>query len=694
MRGNTDKPISLLKEDEFQIEPYVKGLAEFIEECDTPMTIAIQGDWGCGKTSMMNMVGSYLKEKNVVGVWFNTWQFSQFNMDEQLAVTFLQHLIKKISDDISDKKIRDKVVNDLAPVMKTITIGMIKQFVGNDFGEMTKDLITKNQLDIIDQISKLKENLQELIKEATDEGKKRVVVFVDDLDRLQPVRAVELLEIMKLFMDCENCVFVMAIDTSVVFQGIREKYGNDMSDEKAQSFFDKMIQMPFKMPVAYYKLNDMMARVLEFLQDEALSEEEKKSYIQIFKKVTNGNPRSLKRLANSILLTEKVAEKKGIYNQQQEDIKTAIRRIWVILACIQLKYEVVYNFLVNDMDYQHMSNILRLRIYERTESDRVQKLLEELVNLGMPKIEVQDPFVFYDVFKQYHAALINYKNRVHAQGISQYTADMRLMEIITLNDAVGFRKEEQKENMEVPYVGDEENNIPKESTAYLYAGMCACGKFKEVYDNLISQGIFLPLKWIEQGERNTELETYRQNEQLGNEFDLFKRIDTFLNGYQDRTLDTKNWDNVLGGTEDIIKYTKEVRHDYVSARVECTIRFRRKERSLLLDVKMNNMEPIEQTTIFVNTLIDMYESLQKKCSKVLIPDLKGEIDDKRNQEGGITKLTISEFPILNESMADEIIKYLNDVFQNMENSYEKRELNYMELLVEDAIGRMNSFQKR
>lgn len=691
MRGNTDKPIRLLKEDEFQIEPYVKGLAEFIEECDTPMTIAIQGDWGCGKTSMMNMVGSYLKEKNVVGVWFNTWQFSQFNMDEQLAVTFLQHLIKKISDDISDKKIRDKVVNDLAPVMKTITIGMLKQFVGNDFGEMTKDLITKNQLNIIDQISKLKENLQELIKEATDEGKKRVVVFVDDLDRLQPVRAVELLEIMKLFMDCENCVFVMAIDTSVVFQGIREKYGNDMSDEKAQSFFDKMIQMPFKMPVAYYKLNDMMARVLEFLQDEALSEEEKKSYIQIFKKVTNGNPRSLKRLANSILLTEKVAEKKGIYNQQQEDIKTAIRRIWVILACIQLKYEVVYNFLVNDMDYQHMSNILRLRIYERTESDRVQKLLEELVNLGMPKIEVQDPFVFYDVFKQYHAALINYKNRVHTQGISQYTADMRLMEIITLNDAVGIRKEEQKEDMEVLYVGDEENNIPKESTAYLYAGMCACGKFKEVYDNLISQGIFLPLKWIEQGERNTELETYRQNEQLGNEFDLFKRIDTFLNGYQDRTLDTKNWDNVLGGTEDIIKYTKEVRHDYVSARVECTIRFRRKERSLLLDVKINNMEPIEQTTIFVNTLIDMYEGLQKKCSKVLIPDLKGEIDDKRNQEGGITKLTISEFPILNESMADEIIKYLNEVFQNMENLYEKRELNYMELLVEDAIGRMNSF---
>lgn len=103
MRGNTDRPVEILGKDEFQIEPYVTGLAEFIEECDTPMTIAIQGDWGCGKTSMMNMTRDYLKaKKDIVDVWFNTWQFSQFNMDEQLAVTFLQHLIGELSKGIAD----------------------------------------------------------------------------------------------------------------------------------------------------------------------------------------------------------------------------------------------------------------------------------------------------------------------------------------------------------------------------------------------------------------------------------------------------------------------------------------------------------------------------------------------------------------------------------------------------------------
>ena len=56
MNGFTDKPTSTIKEDSFQVEQYISGLSEFILSCYTPMTIAIQGDWGSGKTSMMNMI--------------------------------------------------------------------------------------------------------------------------------------------------------------------------------------------------------------------------------------------------------------------------------------------------------------------------------------------------------------------------------------------------------------------------------------------------------------------------------------------------------------------------------------------------------------------------------------------------------------------------------------------------------------
>ena len=81
--------------------------------------------------------------------------------------------------------------------------------------------------DFADEVVELKNDFSNLINQVTEGTNRRFVIFIDDLDRLQPVHAVELLEVLKIFVDCENCVFVLAIDTSVVFQGIREKYGKD-----------------------------------------------------------------------------------------------------------------------------------------------------------------------------------------------------------------------------------------------------------------------------------------------------------------------------------------------------------------------------------------------------------------------------------------------------------------------------------
>ena len=49
--------------DEFKIDEYILGLSNFISGCETPLTLAIQGDWGTGKTSIMYQVEEKLKEK-------------------------------------------------------------------------------------------------------------------------------------------------------------------------------------------------------------------------------------------------------------------------------------------------------------------------------------------------------------------------------------------------------------------------------------------------------------------------------------------------------------------------------------------------------------------------------------------------------------------------------------------------------
>ncbi len=95
-QGLTDEAA---EKDLFGIQEYIDGLAAFIKSCNTPMTISIQGAWGTGKTSIMQIINNTLKqgEQTTYSIWFNTWQFSQFNMDDELAVSLLSCLLGELS---------------------------------------------------------------------------------------------------------------------------------------------------------------------------------------------------------------------------------------------------------------------------------------------------------------------------------------------------------------------------------------------------------------------------------------------------------------------------------------------------------------------------------------------------------------------------------------------------------------------
>ena len=669
MRGNTDRPVEVLGKDEFQIEPYVTGLAEFIEECDTPMTIAIQGDWGCGKTSMMNMTRDCLKaRKDIVDVWFNTWQFSQFNMDEQLVVTFLQHLIGELSEGIADVDLKEKLKDKFKPIMKSIAVGMTKQFIGSDIGDVVDSALTKNELDIVDKISELKRNFQELVQKTTAGGEKRVVVFIDDLDRLQPVRAVELLEILKLFVDCDNCVFVMAIDTSVVFQGIREKYGENMSDEKAQSFFDKMIQMPFKMPVAYYKLGGMMERLLDFLQEESLTTKEKAEYVALFKKVTNGNPRSLKRLANTILLTEKVTEKKEIYLDEPEDRKLIIRQILVTLSCIQMKYEWAYNFLVNDMTYKRMDAILGMNLPGIDDSKRGEVLIERLIEQGMPRFEIEDKLVFYDVITLYIKTLKAYIACSARYDISQKPAIEQLLRIVTMNNSAEDSDKLPKRNAERTTGAETSQKTP---FRYECLAKCVEGKYEEVYGLLTQRGLYLPLDSLGKvGDGYEAIKEMKKDIIPLEQCVLYQKIDDVLSQYdKERTIVKK---------EDCahIVYKKSYKAACITIRLE----YHYGNRSLTLQGKVtdNNLKPMEETTVLLDKLLWLHGKAQEMYSEKLIKDIPERmIEKKLNSEGGIVQLGFNEFPVLTEEMADAIVEYAVFAFKNLENYYENSGTTYI-----------------
>lgn len=341
--GYPDKPVNSLKNDLFSIETYIDGLCQFIKNCDTPMTISIQGDWGSGKTSMMNMICEKM-EQDICPVWFNTWQFSQFSFGNSLVFSMMTVLLNELG---CEKDSINKVLGGLLSFAKSATIGTVDHFVGGYAADKVNAVLnpdTDATVDYANEIMQLKTKFQAAVNKKIDVDKKsRVVVFVDDLDRLQPTKAIELLEALKLFLDCENCVFVLAVDYEVVTMGIKQKFGEDVSKEKGRSFFDKIIQLPFKMPVAQYDIKKYVADSLakmNFKNDE--------STLALFERLIQHsigfNPRSMKRLFNTFQLLYIISS--GSVEGADEVIR---QKVLFASICLQMSFENVYRYFMSSI---------------------------------------------------------------------------------------------------------------------------------------------------------------------------------------------------------------------------------------------------------------------------------------------------------------------------------------------------------
>lgn len=285
-------------EDKLGCQKYYDGIADFILHCDTPMTVAIEGDWGSGKSSAMNIIQKKLKEKNDLGetrcilVSYNAWKFSKYGT-ERFDVTWLnvglyQQVSLACGKNITSDTIKSKFAKNAGNVA-TALFGAIG-------GENSADAVSEIVDGIKDKtysIEKVIKHIRETASEQKDKGK-RIIIFIDDLDRLKPEDAVDFLEYIKAFMDCEGIVFVLAVDFEVVWSGVKAKYGADIEEEKARQFFDKIIQLPFEVPVIQYDIKKIVEDCVH-ADDNTIER-----YIEVIEGIleNNKNPRTIKRAFN------------------------------------------------------------------------------------------------------------------------------------------------------------------------------------------------------------------------------------------------------------------------------------------------------------------------------------------------------------------------------------------------------------
>ena len=349
-----DKPAA---RDYLDYNSYAATLADLIDKTQTPLTVGVFGAWGSGKTTLMGMIESALREiektpdgRRFMLVRFEAWKYYK---EDALWRAMLLRVLDALRPDVKGEAKLTKSIDTLeqslyrnvewkekggltidwpklakagasgalkmtfafVPGVSTLTeavkaaqgaIG--KGDVAGDASSIAdafqRDMIVhhRNQLSSIEQFQT---EFSKLVKNHFAD--RRLVIFVDDLDRCLPEKAIEVLEAIKLFLDVEGCVFVLGIDQEVITRGLEARYKESIADGQSEKFsthyIEKLIQLPFHLPPIEAR---EIGSYLKLLNVDWPHED----CAQVFAEALSPNPRQIKRTINVFMLLWKLAERR------------------------------------------------------------------------------------------------------------------------------------------------------------------------------------------------------------------------------------------------------------------------------------------------------------------------------------------------------------------------------------------------
>ena len=385
-----DVPRKHTQDDLFGIQVYQDALIEYVKLTDTPITIALQGEWGSGKTSLMNLLRYNLCDIDKAPyfpIWINTWQYSLMKTPSQAIMSILEGIINQIGALNPNTQKWDESKRVIGGIFRKMAVAGTKAAAGVvGLGADVVDGVFEGGGDSgSSDIVQLKNEISKLIAEALskDSTKQGFTFYIDDLDRIDPPVAVEILELLKNIFDLEKCIFILAIDYDVVIKGLKPKFGEltEANEREFRSFFDKIIQLPFSMPVASYNVDTFLVDALgkiefftkEELADVALAE----SLSEITRFSVGTNPRSLKRLTNTLALISIINRKQNNDGQTHDRLSKMLN---YALVCIQIAYPYIYNQLAEEPDFkawnEKIASKLKLRPLTEAEVERLDSTEE------------------------------------------------------------------------------------------------------------------------------------------------------------------------------------------------------------------------------------------------------------------------------------------------------------------------------
>jgi len=270
----------------------------------------------------------------------------------------------------------------ISQAVQTITDESNKALGRTDFveegGKLFERERTRIYRDRVQSLEQFYQGFKKLVKERITNLDRRLIVFIDDLDRCLPEQAISVLEALKVFLDVQGCIFVLGVDREIIERGIRVRYkefalagelGTRLFPVAGRDYLEKIVQVPFELPplepnqIKDFLESRLRTDVAKFCpepvypdnfhrQGDTPAETNARYLAQVMTAGLSRNPRKVKRTLNTfrVLLrldrahaqgAKEQAAKEQAANNEQATNAVLITKLVVLQSSFPELYELV-----------------------------------------------------------------------------------------------------------------------------------------------------------------------------------------------------------------------------------------------------------------------------------------------------------------------------------------------------------------
>jgi Sulfatase-modifying factor enzyme 1/KAP family P-loop domain len=359
-----DQPWKKMKSPSFQFDAYASTLADIAlnPENETPLCVLVQGEWGVGKSTLMETIKGQFKEelnteeegKRITkSVWFNAWKYKDA---APVMAGLLGSLLKEIGqgglkEEFLEQFLKNrgriaKAVIYAFPAMldKILTDGAIKEQIEKCSTNIDNILSKCDEIDVFQQAflevacAWLMNKWGDTSGMDIDDKGYCLAVFIDDLDRCEEGQIKTVLEAIKLFLDFPGVCFYLAMD-----QHQLDKYLKDVFQERSKDALDKFVQVIFNIPAPPH--DDFQVYVEGLLDGHPLSDQIHENDRDILALNLPANPRAAKRYLNDLAVWFSIFENvsKNLNEEEKNSLLPYAGRYHLLSHAVQKRDRARWN---------------------------------------------------------------------------------------------------------------------------------------------------------------------------------------------------------------------------------------------------------------------------------------------------------------------------------------------------------------